>query len=167
MKTLQAMAFAALLIGMSVATPQAQTAGLSGSLETSRNQTFAKDPTKALLVAFFPGVLIHGYGHFYAKDNTWGTSLLAGEILGISAFTLGEMMNKHPEDFTNSWVGSDAKNKGRSLALYGGLFFGLTWLADILHAPTAAREYNEANGFQPQISMGSNGAPTLQVAYRF
>lgn len=167
MKTLQALILSVVLVGITVSSLQAQTAGLSGSLESSRNQSFAKDPSRALLVAFFPGVLIHGYGHFYAKDTVWGTSLLAGEVLSLTAITLGAVMNSHPENFTDSWIGSNAKNKGRSLAMYGGLLFGLTWLADVLHAPTAAREYNQEHGLQPILSMDTQNRPLLQVACRF
>jgi len=167
MRKFQALFLAVVLAGMTVSSLQAQTAGLSGSLESSRNQAFAKDPSKALLVAFFPGVIIHGYGHFYAKDSTMGTALLGGEIVGITAFTVGAMMHANPQNFTDSWVGKNAKNKGRSLELYGGVFFGLTWLADILHAPTAVREYNEEHGLQPILSMNSVGNPQLMLAYRF
>jgi hypothetical protein len=167
MRKLQTLFFAVVLLGMTVSSLQAQSAGLSGSLETSGKNSFAKDPTKALLLAVFPGVLIHGYGHYYAKDTTIGSALLAGEVVGVAAFTLGAMMHSHPENFTDSWVGRNAANKGRSLELYGGLFFGLTWLADILHAPTVATEYNMEHGLQPVLTMSTSGNPELQVAYRF
>jgi len=167
MKTLQALSLAILLVGSSVVSAQAQGAGLSGSLETSQTKAFAKDPSKALLLGVFPGILIHGYGHFYAKDNTWGTALLAGEVLSLTAITVGLVIKENPEDYQDSWLGSGARSSGKDMILYGGLLFGLTWLADIFHAPTAAREYNQEHGLQPAISLNHRGNPQVQLAYRF
>ncbi|HEY5038163.1 MAG TPA: hypothetical protein VIJ93_03720, partial [bacterium] len=67
----------------SFASAQNADTGLSGSLETNHQNYFYKDPNKAFLLAFFPGLLIHGYGHFYANDNLMGNVLLTGEVVSV------------------------------------------------------------------------------------
>ncbi len=146
---------------------RAQTAGLSGSLETSQNQAFAKEPSRALMLAFFPGILIHGYGHFYAKDKLMGTTLLGGEIISLAVMGFGLAVKENPEDYQNSFLGSNSERRGKDMILYGALFFGLTWVADVAHAPTAARNYNIEHNLQPAFSFRQDGSPTLTLAYRF
>jgi hypothetical protein len=146
---------------------KAQSAGLSGSLETSQNQAFVKEPSRALLLAFFPGLLIHGYGHFYAKDKMLGTTLLGGEIISLAVMGFGLAVKENPEDYRNSLLGSNAERRGKDMILYGALFFGLTWVADVAHAPTAARNYNMEHNLQPAFSFRQDGSPTLALAYRF
>jgi hypothetical protein len=146
---------------------RAQNAGLSGSLESSQNQTFAKEPSRALLLAFFPGLLIHGYGHFYAKDKTIGTTLLGGEIISLAVMGFGLAVKENPEDYNNSFLGGNPERRGKDMILYGGLLFGLTWIADIAHAPTAARDYNLEHNLQPAFSFNQDGSPVLTLAYRF
>jgi hypothetical protein len=92
-------------------------------------------------------------GIFYAKDSSMGTALLGGEIVGFNRLYGGCDDECEPSKFHEflGWF-KTLKTKGRSLELYGGVFFGLTWLADILHAPTAVREYNEEHGLQPILS---------------
>jgi hypothetical protein len=42
-----------------------------------------KSPLIALEIAFFPGVIIHGAGHFYAGKPKTGSLLLVGELVGV------------------------------------------------------------------------------------
>jgi len=145
----------------------AQSAGLSGSLEASRSQNFAKDPSRALMLAFFPGLLLHGYGHMYAKDKTIGTTLMAGEIISLAVMGIGAAAKDHPASFQNSFLGSNVERGGRNMILYGAILFTLTWIADVAHAPTAARDYNREHNLTPAFSLGPTGTPNLTVAYRF
>ncbi len=62
---------------------------LSGGLETNHQNYFYKDPNKAFLQALFPGVLIHGYGHFYADDQLTGDVLLTGEVVSLLSIGCG------------------------------------------------------------------------------
>src|SRR5271156_4542711 len=62
---------------------------LSGGLETNHQNYFYKDPNKAFLQAFFPGILIHGYGHFYADDQLTGDILLTGEVISVLSVGCG------------------------------------------------------------------------------
>jgi hypothetical protein len=145
----------------------AQTTGLSGSLEASRTQNFAKDPSRALMLAFFPGLIIHGYGHMYAKDKTIGTTLLAGEVISLALMGIGAAAQQNPESFQNSFLGSNVDRGARNMVIYGAILFTLTWIADVAHAPAAARDYNREHNLVPAFSMGPTGTPNLTVAYRF
>ncbi len=162
-----------LFLALAVAVPAfgapASTTGLSGSLESSRGTHFYKDPTKALMVAVFPGFLIHGYGHLYAKDHLTGTALLGGEILSLAAIGMGAMMKSDPEQYQGGIFGTAndvVERTGRRMIIYGGIGFAVTWFADILHAPTAAKDYNDRWNLSPVASL-NNGVPTLALACRF
>ncbi len=144
------------------------TTGLSGSLESSRQTRFYKDPSKALLLSLFPGVLIHGYGHLYAKDRLAGTALIAGEVISLAAIGLGAAAREDAEHFTGGIFGGNeatVMRTGRRMIIYGAMGFGVTWFVDLLHSPTAAKEYNDRYNLQPIASMGGN--PTLAFAVRF
>ena len=166
-KTILALALALGFAFQSTAPLWAETTGLSGSLETSRNQAFAKDPSRAFLLALFPGLLIHGYGHFYAKDNSMGTVLLTGEVISIASIGLGAAIQNSPSSFSGSFLGNNAVRRRKDMVLYGAIFFGLTWIADMAHAPTAAKEYNYEHNLTPAFSFNEKGRPQMVLAYRF
>lgn len=143
-------------------------AGLSGSLETNHQNYFYKDPNKAFLLAFFPGLLIHGYGHFYADDNLMGNVLLTGEVVSVLSLGLGVLIKSDTTTFSGGLLGNpvDASNTGSNL-IWGGIiaFTGL-WIIDMAHAPTSATDYNDEHGLKPIAYMEQN-RPTLALAYRF
>ena len=51
--------------------------------------------------------------------------------------------------------------------IYGGIFFAITWVADLAHAPTAAKEYNMRHNLTPAFSFNEKGRPQMVLAYRF
>jgi hypothetical protein len=162
-----------LILALLVAAPAfgapAATTGLSGSLESSRGTHFYKEPTRALMLAVFPGLLIHGYGHLYAKDKLTGTALLGGEILSLTAIGMGALMKSDPEQYSGGIFGTSndvVERTGRRMMIYGGIGFAVTWFADILHAPTAAKDYNDRWNLSPVASI-EDGTPTLAFAVRF
>jgi hypothetical protein len=150
------------------ASAQNTDAGLSGSLEMNHQNYFYKDPNKAFLLAFFPGLLIHGYGHFYADDNLMGNVLLTGEVVSVLSFGLGVLIKSDTTTFSGGLLGtpSDANNTGNNL-MWGGIiaFTGL-WIIDMAHAPTAAKDYNDEHNLKPIVYMDQS-RPTLALAYRF
>ena len=154
----------------SVSISQAQNAdtGLSGSLETNHQNYFYKDPNKAFLLAFFPGLLIHGYGHFYADDNIMGNVLLTGEVVSVLAVGAGALIKSDTNTFSGGLLGdsNNAGNVGNNL-IWGGIiaFTGL-WIVDMAHAPTAAKDYDDEHNLKPVASLDHN-VPTLSLAYRF
>ncbi len=99
------------------------------------------DPCVALQKAFFPGILTHGSGHLYARDEDRGISLLSAEILSVIIMGLSVM-----DVITHD---ADDRNTGITRGIfYGGLaVFTATWLYDIIFAPGAVKEFNEKHDF--------------------
>lgn len=142
--------------------------GLSGSLETNHQNYFYKDPNKAFLLAFFPGILIHGYGHFYAGDNIMGNVLLTGEVVSVLSVGLGALIKSDTNTFSGGLLGdpNNAGNVGNNLIWGGVIAFAGFWIVDMAHAPTAASDYDDEHGLKPVASFDNN-TPTLSLAYRF
>jgi hypothetical protein len=143
-------------------------AGLSGSLEVNHQNYFYKDPNKAFLLAFFPGLLIHGYGSFYADDNIMGNVLLTGEVVSVLSVGLGALIKSDTATFSGGILGSP--NNSRTIGdnlIWGGIiaFTGL-WIVDMAYAPTAAKDYNRDHGLKPVVSLDHN-RPTIAVALNF
>lgn len=145
--------------------PLSAQVGLSGALEGRQETRFYKEPSRAFLLAFFPGILIHGYGHFYAKDKLTGTALLTGEILSLAAIGVGAAMDSSPSSFSGGIFGNDTQTAraGRDMVVAGAILFAVTWIADMVHAPTAAHAYNKEYNLSPVV--WTDGA--VGLAWRF
>ena len=153
----------------SVSLAQAQSdLGLSGGLDANHQTHFYKDPTKAFLLGFFPGVLIHGYGHFYAEDNLMGTTLLTGEVLSLISIGSGLLIKSDTSTFSGGLLGNpaNADNVGSDLIFGGVLLFGVTWIVDMAHSPTSADDYNHEFNLEP-VAYLQDRRPTLAMALRF
>src|SRR5579862_4715127 len=98
------------LFFISLASAQNSDTGLSGSLETNHQDYFYKDPNKAFLLAFFPGLLIHGYGHFYADDDLMGNVLLTGEVVSVLSVGLGALIKSDTTTFSGGILGSSSNS---------------------------------------------------------
>ncbi|HVM31585.1 MAG TPA: hypothetical protein VMU88_00480 [bacterium] len=142
--------------------------GLAGSLETNHQTQFYKDPNKAFLVAFFPGFLIHGYGHFYAEDNLMGSALLTGEVLSLASIGTGLIIKSDPSTFSGGILGdsANANQVGSNMIIGGAILFMATWVVDMAHAPAAADDYNHEFNLQPVASL-SGDRLNLALAARF
>lgn len=156
------------LLIASIGSAQNSAAGLSGSLAVNRQDRFYKDPNKAFLLAFFPGFLIHGEGHFYAGDQLMGNVLLTGEVVSVLSIGLGALIKSDPNTFSGGLLGppTNSNTVGDNL-IWGGIiaYLGL-WIVDMAHAPTAATEYNNEYQLKPFVSFEQNH-PNLSLAYRF
>ena len=141
---------------------------LSGGLETNHQNYFYKDPNKAFLQAFFPGLLIHGYGHFYADDQLTGDVLLTGEVVSLISIGCGLLIESNTTTFSGGILG-DSQNAGTvgTNMIWGGIAaFTLLWVVDMAHAPTAASDYDAEHGLKPIAYMEHDG-PILAMAYHF
>jgi len=143
--------------------------GLAGSLETNHQNYFYKDPNKAFLLAFFPGLLIHGYGHFYADDQMMGNVLLTGEVVSVVSFGLGALIKSDTSTFSGGLLGtpSDSANIGNNLMWGGVIAFTALWIVDMAHAPTSAKDFNDEHGLKPVAYLDSQQKPMVALAYRF
>jgi hypothetical protein len=142
--------------------------GLSGSLETNHQTYFYKDPNKAFLLALFPGILIHGYGHFYADDNLTGNVLLTGEVVSVASVGFGALILSDTNTFSGGILGStsNANSIGTNLIWGGVIAFTALWIVDMAHAPIAAQDYDDEHDLKP-IAYMDQDHPTLALAYRF
>lgn len=158
----------AFLLSASFVSAQNADTGLSGSLETNHQDYFYKDPNKAFLLAFFPGLLIHGYGHFYADDNIMGDVLLTGEVVSVLSVGFGALIDTNTSTFSGGLLGSpsSAANLASNLIWGGVVAFTGLWIVDMAHAPTAAKDYDEEHDLKPVVYLDQN-RPTLDLAYRF
>src|SRR5579859_2542307 len=150
-KSLKLFLAAAFIFAVSIAQAQTADTGLSGSLETNHQNYFYKDPNKAFLLAFFPGLLIHGYGHFYAEDHLMGDVLLTGEVVSVLSVGMGILIKSDTTTFSGGILGDPTNSLGvGNNLIWGGIiaFAGL-WIVDMAHAPTAAKDYDDEHGLKP------------------
>lgn len=100
-----------------------------------------RSPDIAMQRALFPGIVMHGAGHFYAKDTNMGMSLLSAEI--VSLILMGISVNEllTPSD------GNQASVMNQAVFFTGLTLFGGSWLFDVIFSGGAAVRYNEGKEF--------------------
>ena len=107
-----------------------------------------KSPLIALGIAFFPGVIIHGAGHFYAGKPKTGSLLLVGKLVGVGCIAAGIVVISLGVFTKVGTLGAaDVTEEASGLAsglLYvgSGLFLG-TWVYDVVFAPISCLRYSE------------------------
>jgi hypothetical protein len=118
----------------------------------------AKDPKDALRAAFWPGVLLHGWGHREAGDQDSFLNLAGGELFSVAMLSFGLAEALGPD------IKDESKATSQAIAAAGAVVFGATWAWDILGAQAAARRYNArlSLGLAPQ-----NGGARLALARSF
>lgn len=93
-----------------------------------------RSPNKALLIAFFPGFIAHGSGHFYARRSLTGLALFATESVGLVLWLRGSNF------MGGSAGGPDAEQAQFIIGM--ALFFG-SWAYDLIGAPLTVEKENE------------------------
>jgi TM2 domain-containing membrane protein YozV len=107
-----------------------------------------KSPLIALGIAFFPGVIIHGAGYFYAGKPKTGSLLLVGELVGVGCIAAGIVVISLGVFTKVGTLGAaDVTEESSGLAsglMYvgSGLFLG-TWVYDVIFAPISCLRYSE------------------------
>lgn len=129
-----------------------------------------KDPILGTVIAIGPGLLAHGFGHFYAEDYERGLLLFGTEIASLLTFGAGYIQYRNAEDATI--IGGDNSQeteRGAVITMGVGVFFFLaTWVADIATAGEACRQYNIEHGLEFKMQQESNiMTPSLMFAYDF
>lgn len=89
--------------------------------------------------AIFPGLLIHGSGHFYAKDVNTGYTLLSMEIVSLVLMTISFSEIISPVEKDQSF------NVSKIIFFSGITIFGGTWLYDLIFSPDAVHRHNQEN----------------------
>ena len=95
----------------------------------------------AFLHSIFPGLIIHGSGHFYAKNQNVGMSLMSAEIVSliIMAVSINEVLAPVQPDQSNS--------VSTAVFLTGLTMFTVSWAWDMIFARSAAADYNSTHTF--------------------
>ncbi|MCX8094236.1 MAG: hypothetical protein N3E50_08750 [Candidatus Goldbacteria bacterium] len=89
--------------------------------------------------ALFPGLLIHGSGHFYAKDYNTGYMLLSAEIVSLVLMSISFFEIISPVEKDQSF------NVTKIIFFSGAAIFGGTWLYDLIFSSRAVEKYNQEN----------------------
>lgn len=99
------------------------------------------DENRGLEKALFPGLIMHGAGQFYAKDQNMGMSLLSAEIVSVivMGISLNEVLGPNEQDDSL---------KVSKIVFYSGLtMFVAAWLWDIFTVRSAVSDYNSSHKF--------------------
>ncbi|MEI7640913.1 MAG: hypothetical protein WCJ46_05345 [bacterium] len=127
-----------------------------------------KDPILATVLALGPGLLAHGWGHFYAEDYRMGLTLFGVEIGSLVGMTIGYFEYANPNGFTS--VAGDyeqVKRAGAITIAASVLFFVATWFVDIARAGSAAEQFNLEHGLEFKMNQESMNDKSYILAYTY
>lgn len=96
-----------------------------------------KDPNKAILYAFIPGIIVHGSGHFYVGKTKTGFLLLGAEVAGACIVVVSGLAG-----FAAAESGEHSTEA--ELGAFGGLMlFVGSWAYDVLMSPIVVKKQNK------------------------
>lgn len=103
------------------------------------DSTQLKSPEVALLLAVFPGFIVHGAGHLYAKKPLtsvllFGMGTIGGVMVISGSIRLG---------FAKGFSKSGNETASAIVLVSGGILFFGSWIYDIVRAPKIIEEHNE------------------------
>ena len=138
-------------------------------LELEEAEVSPRSTSVAFLMGFFPGMLVHGAGHFYAHDPEMGATLLGTEGAALVVFGIGWSSWRYGTKYAPYQSSNQKAAKGGANAmLIGGAIFAASWIADFAHAPIAAIEFNNRHKLPVRAGIGTlDGAPALYASMRF
>ena len=93
-----------------------------------------KDPATAFVIAFFPGFVVHGLGHYYIDRKATGTRLLAAEAVSVFLIYWAAIA-----DLATLENGGKKGNINALKAVSFSLFFG-SWAYDFIGAPAKVKK---------------------------
>lgn len=116
-----------------------------------------KDPFVAAMLAIFPGVIVRGMGHFYAKKYITGGLLIVVTFFGlyfnkIDYYDASDPYYRKIQDNPPRYIAEIYKHKHHELLYYSSriLIFG-SWAYDIIGAPIVCIRHNRR--LQQKISV--------------
>ncbi|MGD0566682.1 MAG: hypothetical protein ABSA34_05035 [Candidatus Goldiibacteriota bacterium] len=126
-----------------------------------------KDPILATVLSIGPGLLVHGWGHYYTEDYRMGLLLTGTEMLSIGAMWFGAWENTSPDAF--AIYGSGGRQGGAITFAFGFLLFMGSWFADIYQAGRSAEQYNTEHNLefkvqQESLLKGNGGTDSIYAA---
>jgi len=106
-------------------------------------QNELRSPTKAFLIAFLPGSVVHGAGHFYAKKPKTGRILLGVQGAGM-LFTFFGWVGAYGPWLVEETPHAEEKIKIGKVLFYSGItLFAGSWIYDMIGAPLQAKAHNK------------------------
>ncbi len=129
-----------------------------------------KDPILATVIAIGPGLLAHGFGHFYSEDYRMGLTLFGTEVISLITIGVGYLITATPNNFTSIGGNTDTVKRGGLITLFSGVaLFAIGWVADIAMAGRAAEQYNIEHNLEFKVQQESydNFHPLLAYNFRF
>jgi hypothetical protein len=127
-----------------------------------------KDPALATTFSVLPGVLIHGFGSYYAGDYEWGNKMLVMEIIGGGIALWGFNMVHSPENWDPYFGGAEnSKQAGYWIKAGGVTMLALSWVGDVAYASEAADSWNKDHQMQFQMDSFNGTGARLMLASRF
>lgn len=125
-----------------------------------------KSETIGVLLAIFPGILVHGLGHYYAGNDERFRDLLQEEGLGLLFLSLGAGLlflgfsendtsrDKDGAEKTYRQVSSIISFVGGSVSgLLGTFLFLGSWVKDIYDTPAAVRNANAGLAWEDESDL--------------
>ncbi|HRU39348.1 MAG TPA: hypothetical protein P5511_05680 [Candidatus Goldiibacteriota bacterium] len=108
-----------------------------------------KDPILSTVVALGPGLLVHGFGHYFTENYKMGLFLTGMEVISVGAMILGYIQNTTPDMFTIYGGNTDeARRAGAVTFGVGFTIFMASWLADVFLAGKSAEQYNKEHNLE-------------------
>lgn len=138
-----------------------------GGGSITEEEVKGKDPILATGLAVLPGLLIHGFGNYYAEDYGFGNRMLVMEISGLGLSLWGYGLVHNPEAWQKFFGGADNTEMVGYWVKAGGVgFLVLSWLGDLATASDAAIQYNHEHQINFQLDTFRDG-PRMMMSYRF
>ena len=149
-------------------TPSYRYSGPQGS-SIADEDVVGKDPLLATVFSILPGVVVHGFGNYYAENYDFGTRMFITELVGIGLWAAGTNIVQQPENWEPFFGGShehSIQQAGHWVTAGGITLFVLSFLGDLATAHKAAESYNKDHQLHFQLETHL-GAPTLALVARF
>jgi hypothetical protein len=138
------------------------------SSQISEDEAKGKDPIMATVFAVAPGIVIHGFGNYYAEDYDFGNRMLAMQIFGSGLAVWGYSLMHNPNSWERYFGGADnTQQAGYWVKAAGVGFMVLSWIGDIATASEAAQQFNRDHQINFRLESRLDTSPKLALAMDF
>lgn len=136
--------------------------------ELEEAEVTPRSSSVAFLMGFFPGLVVHGAGHFYAEDPEMGATLLGTEGASLIVFGVGWATWRYATKYSPYATSFESKKGGAITMLVGGAIFAFGWVGDFAHAPISAVNFNREHNLPLRAELITiDGRPTLLASLNF
>jgi hypothetical protein len=139
--------------------------GGAQSRNIGEDEAEPKDPLLATLFSVFPGVVIHGFGNFYAGDYDNGTRMLTMELIG-GGMALWAHNIIHNPDAWGAYFGDQTTSAGYWIKAGGVGLMAISFIWDVASAGEAAQSFNKDHQINFQLESRLDGMQ-LALSHRF